>query len=192
MSLDSTPICYLALDLDDALLRTDKSISSRTRATADQAVTQDYYPVIATARPPCAAEALLDGFLPDAPRIYYSGSRICIGTVCYLNRTIPSSTAYRIVDDFLDRAPRATLAQITHADVSKSDTIRRVVERSGHVLSSVITFGDDTNNIEMIRAAGIGVAMANAVSPVKSVADHVTLSNDKDGVAIVIETLLLK
>ena len=60
------------------------------------------------------------------------------------------------------------------------------------MLSSVITFGDDTNNIEMIRAAGIGVAVANAVSPVKSVADHVTLSNDKDGVAIVIETLLLK
>jgi HAD superfamily hydrolase (TIGR01484 family) len=83
------------------------------------------------------------------------------------------------------------LAQISHANVSKSDAIRRVVEDQGSNLSQVIAFGDDANDVEMIRDAGIGIAMANAVGPVKAVADHITLSNDEDGVAVAIEELLL-
>ena len=84
-----------------------------------------------------------------------------------------------------------TLAQISHADISKSDAIRRVVEHTGYSLSSVIAFGDDTNDIEMIRDAGIGIAMANAVPEGKAVSHQITETNDKDGVAIAIENLLL-
>ena len=79
-----------------------------------------------------------------------------------------------------------------NASVSKSDAVRRVVEREGADLSAVIAFGDDTNDIEMIRDTGIGVAMANAVDSVKSAADHITASNDEDGVALAIEELLLR
>lgn len=43
----------------------------------------------------------------------------------------------------------------------------------------------------MIEFAGLGVAMANAQEPVRSAADHVTASNDEDGVAMVVERFIL-
>lgn len=49
--------------------------------------------------------------------------------------------------------------------------------------SETIAFGDAENDIPMLRAAGIGVAMANATACVKAAADHVTLSNNEDGIA---------
>ena len=53
-------------------------------------------------------------------------------------------------------------------------------------------FGDEENDLPMIRYAGIGVAMANAVPIIKEAADVVTLSNQEDGVAAVIEEYVLK
>lgn len=41
----------------------------------------------------------------------------------------------------------------------------------------------DENDIEMLKMCGIGVAVDNAISDVKDIADSVTLSNDEDGVA---------
>jgi hypothetical protein len=46
------------------------------------------------------------------------------------------------------------------------------------------------NDLEMIRWAGHGVAVANADPLLKAAADEVTASNDEDGVAVVIERLL--
>ncbi len=95
---------------------------------------------------------------------------------------LPSAVRHVISD-------AGTLAQIMHADVSKSDAIRRVVATEGADLSSVIAFGDDTNDVEMIRDAGIGIAMANAVDSVKAVANHITESNDDDGIALVLQVM---
>ena len=50
-------------------------------------------------------------------------------------------------------------------------------------ISRVMAFGDGHNDIEMIRKAGIGVAMDNAVPPVKAVCKHTTYSNKENGVA---------
>ena len=43
------------------------------------------------------------------------------------------------------------------------------------------------NDMSMIKSAGLGVAMGNARSEIKAVADYITLSNDEDGIAHVIE-----
>ena len=83
-----------------------------------------------------------------------------------------------------------TLAQIMNTDVSKSAAVERIVAERGGAMSQVLAFGDDTNDIDLIKNAGIGVALSNAVDLVKDVADHITVSNDEDGVAVVIETLL--
>ena len=56
--------------------------------------------------------------------------------------------------------------------------------------SEVIAFGDAENDIPMLRAAGIGVAMANAATAVKAAADYVTLSNNDDGVAAALAQFL--
>ena len=51
--------------------------------------------------------------------------------------------------------------------------------------------GDGWNDEPMIRFAGMGVAMANAVPAVKAVADFVTADNDHDGVGIAVEKFIL-
>lgn len=56
--------------------------------------------------------------------------------------------------------------------------------------TETLAFGDGTNDISLLRAAGCGVAMANAEPAVKAAADRVTASNDNDGVALVIEEFL--
>lgn len=53
--------------------------------------------------------------------------------------------------------------------------------------SRVIAFGDMPNDVAMLRWAGTGVAMGNAVDEVTAIADHRTSSNDEDGVAEVLE-----
>jgi len=57
--------------------------------------------------------------------------------------------------------------------------------------SQIIAVGDDTNDIEMIRNAGLGIAMGNAASEVKRAADHVVRSNAEGGVVEAIERALL-
>ena len=51
----------------------------------------------------------------------------------------------------------------------------------------IMAIGDDLNDLAMIRGAGLGVAMANAVEPVREAADWVTADKDHDGVADAIE-----
>lgn len=47
----------------------------------------------------------------------------------------------------------------------------------------IIAFGDEDNDLEMIEYAGVGVAMGNAISPLQSIANEVTLTNNEDGIA---------
>ncbi|HEX5564819.1 MAG TPA: Cof-type HAD-IIB family hydrolase [Sporosarcina sp.] len=54
----------------------------------------------------------------------------------------------------------------------------------------IIAFGDEDNDLEMIEYAGVGVAMGNAISPLKSIADEVTLSNNENGIAEVLRERL--
>ena len=52
-------------------------------------------------------------------------------------------------------------------------------------------FGDGNNDIQLLKKAGIGVAMANATDQVKAVSDYITGTNDEDGVATFIEKYIL-
>ena len=54
-----------------------------------------------------------------------------------------------------------------------------------------VAAGDEANDLDMLRAAGVGVAMANAIPDAKAVADYVTRrDNNHDGVAEIIEKFL--
>ena len=50
-----------------------------------------------------------------------------------------------------------------------------------------MTFGDADNDLGMTKVAADGVVMANGLPEVKEVADHLTASNDDDGVAVYLE-----
>lgn len=72
-------------------------------------------------------------------------------------------------------------------EVSKSSAIDRYAREKGIQPSEIICFGDNYNDIDMIRYAGLGIAPENAVSALKEAADYVTCSNNEDGVAKAIE-----
>jgi Cof subfamily protein (haloacid dehalogenase superfamily) len=57
--------------------------------------------------------------------------------------------------------------------------------------SQIIAIGDEYNDVEMLKYAGLGIAMQNAREEIKAIADWVTLSNDCDGVAYAIEKWIL-
>ena len=76
------------------------------------------------------------------------------------------------------------------ASAHKGNALRRLAEHLGFTLDNCMAFGDGTNDLTMIEAAGIGVAMANAHPLVLAAADKVTLSNDEDGVAQAIRDCL--
>ena len=52
-----------------------------------------------------------------------------------------------------------------------------------------VYFGDDNDDIDPIRNCGCGVAVSNALDCVREIADHVTGSNDEDGVAAYLSEL---
>ena len=62
-------------------------------------------------------------------------------------------------------------------------------EAAGHA-QQVIAVGDEINYLEMIRAAGLGVAMGNAIPAVQAAAQRVTADLDHDGLATVLESVL--
>lgn len=54
-----------------------------------------------------------------------------------------------------------------------------------------MAFGNEHNDVAMLQWAGIGVAMGNAPDDVKAIADLVADDNDHDGIAKVIEKVVL-
>lgn len=74
--------------------------------------------------------------------------------------------------------------EINAAGAHKGAALGRFAAHLGLSLDACLAFGDGLNDLTMIAAAGMGVAMANAEARVKAVAKHVTLTNDEDGVAV--------
>jgi hydroxymethylpyrimidine pyrophosphatase-like HAD family hydrolase len=73
--------------------------------------------------------------------------------------------------------------EVLVARAGKANAAKLLAARLGIDPAHVLAIGDQRNDIEMIRWAGIGVAMGNAVPALKAVANWITCSNDEDGVA---------
>lgn len=72
---------------------------------------------------------------------------------------------------------------ITSSHADKASGIDAMAAHFGFTAAETMAFGDGGNDTPMLRHAGIGVAMGNALPDVKVAADHVTTSVDDDGVA---------
>jgi Cof subfamily protein (haloacid dehalogenase superfamily) len=79
--------------------------------------------------------------------------------------------------------------EVNPHDVHKATAIELVAQHFGLTHLDVIAFGDGENDITMIREAGVGVAMGNAIPAVKDIAKLVTQSNDEDGIAVALAEL---
>ena len=82
--------------------------------------------------------------------------------------------------------------EFTRADANKGVGLRKLAEILGVNPDATMAIGDTENDLAIIEAAGIGVAMGNATDAVKARADYVTTTNTKDGVAAAIEHFILK
>lgn len=87
-------------------------------------------------------------------------------------------SAYRSADFFLECVP---------VGVDKACSLERLTTALGIDRSEVVACGDGYNDLSMIEWAGMGVAMQNANDEVKKAANFITLSNEEDGVAHVVE-----
>lgn len=74
--------------------------------------------------------------------------------------------------------------------IDKANSLLNLLESLGLTADQMICCGDGYNDISMIQAAGLGVAMDNAPDVVKEAADFITLSNDEDGVLHVINKFM--
>lgn len=84
----------------------------------------------------------------------------------------------------------APFVEVTGAGVDKRFGVQRVCERLGITADEVLAFGDNHNDLALLRWAGRGVAVANAQPVVLDAVAEVTASFDDDGVAAVLESLL--
>ena len=65
---------------------------------------------------------------------------------------------------------------------SKGKAMELLCDMVGCLLDEVIAFGDDYNDMEMLERSGIGVAMGDAVEPLKSCADYITETCSNAGI----------
>ena len=82
--------------------------------------------------------------------------------------------------------------EILPPGIDKAYGLSKLIDTLGIKREEVIACGDGYNDVTMLQFAGLGVAMENAQTPAKEVADYITLSNDDDGVACVVEKFILE
>ncbi|WP_187262422.1 Cof-type HAD-IIB family hydrolase [Pontibacter beigongshangensis] len=90
---------------------------------------------------------------------------------------------YRSKETYLEIAPRS---------ISKATALKMILkDRFDIPMEEVVAFGDNYNDIEMLQAVGMGIAVGNARDEVKAVADEITLDSKEDGVAVAVEKYFL-
>ena len=80
---------------------------------------------------------------------------------------------------------------LTHPLANKGDGVATLARIANVALDRIAVLGDQFNDVPMFERAGVAIAMGQAPEPVKAEADYVSTSNDEDGVAHAIDTILL-
>ncbi|MEP0764757.1 MAG: HAD family phosphatase [Chloroflexota bacterium] len=89
------------------------------------------------------------------------------------------------------RSGLPSVVEVMPAGVTKGTALVHLVEHLGLDVRDALCLGDNCNDLDMIRRAGIGVAMRHAPEEVRAAADYVTGSNDEDGVGHAIHRFVL-
>lgn len=95
-------------------------------------------------------------------------------------------------DDIMLYRSKSTYIEISQKSISKKTAIETLIKNCYPNISmeNVIAFGDNYNDVEMLKSVGMGVAVANANEAVMLVANKVTDTNKNDGVAKAIKDLI--
>jgi hypothetical protein len=108
-----------------------------------------------------------------------------------------------VLDEITDKIPKELFEKYTvirsvdfmlefmKKGCNKASGIEKLAQYLGISREEIIAIGDAGNDKEMIKYAGLGVAMANAEDEIKNMADFITKSNEEDGVSCVIDKFIL-
>lgn len=80
--------------------------------------------------------------------------------------------------------------EVVRKGMNKAVGLKRIAHYYHIPQEQVIAFGDEDNDLEMIEYAGVGVAMGNAIEELKTLAKHVTKTNEQDGIGLFLEHYL--
>jgi len=86
--------------------------------------------------------------------------------------------------------PGVAFINVLSPEVSKGKALEALVSYIGVGMNEVMAVGDGTNDIPLLKTAGLAVAMGNAPDEVKAVADYLTLDVEQSGLAAAIREFL--
>ena len=101
-------------------------------------------------------------------------------------------TLPRIFSDIAVSTALEQNVEINQVHANKGEALMALAGYIGVDMENTMAIGDGSNDLPMIKAAGIGIGMANGGQRVKEECDWATQTNDKDGVAMAIEKFILK
>lgn len=78
--------------------------------------------------------------------------------------------------------------EILNKQASKGQAVKELAEKLGFTAEEVMVIGDNENDVDMLEYAGLSIAMGNATPNVKANADHITKTNNENGVAYAVDT----
>lgn len=129
--------------------------------------------------------AVYDGFpvLPENTSLY----KILVNGN---NKKLIKQTEKSLTDNTYYTIAQKRIVQIMSRNATKWNGIEAMLGHYGLSPEEAIYFGDDNDDIEPVRNCGIGVAVSNALEAVKNSADAVAESNNNDGAAKYLESIL--
>ncbi|WP_161888008.1 Cof-type HAD-IIB family hydrolase [Pontibacter russatus] len=99
----------------------------------------------------------------------------------------------RFGDELYIYRSKTTYLELAQRTISKATALELILQNNyGIPMDEVMAFGDNYNDVELLQAVGLGIAVGNAREEVKAVANEITLNSTDDGVAIAIEKHLLQ
>jgi Cof subfamily protein (haloacid dehalogenase superfamily) len=135
-----------------------------------------------TDEPPTVSPDLPDGAAPPYKLMCIAVTRAETAALHALRDRLPDTVAASFSHE--------RYLEITAPGTDKAHAVRAAAAGLGLAPSDLAAIGDAENDVAMLRAAGVGIAMGNASAPVLAATAHRTAANDRDGVARAIDALL--
>lgn len=96
-----------------------------------------------------------------------------------------------IPNDLYIQLSEGKIGMIMKKAATKSNGIKFLAQKYNIDISNIIAFGDDYNDIDMLKFCGQGICVENAIDEVKNISEYICESNEHDGVAKWIEENIL-
>ena len=180
----------IVMDLDGTLLDDDENVSPYTLSIMKKCKKVGMKIVIATARGR-SAEKAIDLVEPDFS-ILDDGTLILDSNKKIINTELLALGMSNAMQYGHIETRELLINSYSLWSFDKMTAVEILAKSQGIPLSEIIAFGDDHNDIEMIKNCGVGIAMENAIHTVKHFSKGICMNNNEDGVARWIEENILK